>query len=149
MLGCVAAVIAMVSPSQPSPAVIHRMSISSMGEDIRVDAVPGPICDFFSRRNGRALFCVEFGAVRKPKRCGRIILLLKYQSGQADQKNGPAGRSAAEPSPPRTANRRSRSRVLPLNYANCENRIEFKDTAASLHDPRYPATEINFFARSY
>ena len=28
MLGCVAAVMAMVSPSQPSPAVIHKTSIS-------------------------------------------------------------------------------------------------------------------------
>src|SRR5580658_1901519 len=31
MLGCMAAVIAMVSPSQPSPAVIQRMWISVMG----------------------------------------------------------------------------------------------------------------------
>ena len=32
MLGCVAAVTAMVSPSQPSPAVIHKTSISEMGK---------------------------------------------------------------------------------------------------------------------
>ena len=31
MLGCVAAVMAMVSPSQLNPAVSQRMSISSMG----------------------------------------------------------------------------------------------------------------------
>jgi len=51
MPGCVAAVIAIVSPPQLSPAVIHRMSIYSMSEDIRVDALPGPICGFFDRRN--------------------------------------------------------------------------------------------------
>ena len=35
MLGCVAAVMAMVSPSQPRPAVIHRISISEMASERR------------------------------------------------------------------------------------------------------------------
>ncbi len=35
MLGCVAPVIAIVSPSHPSPAVIHKTSISAMGIDLR------------------------------------------------------------------------------------------------------------------
>ena len=34
MLGCVAAVIAMVSPSQPSPAVIQSMWISFIGSGV-------------------------------------------------------------------------------------------------------------------
>src|SRR5580692_8490094 len=33
MLGCVAAVTAIVSPSQPRPAVIHNTSISEIGSD--------------------------------------------------------------------------------------------------------------------
>ena len=33
MLGCVAAVTAIVSPSQPGPAVIHNTSISEIGSD--------------------------------------------------------------------------------------------------------------------
>jgi hypothetical protein len=39
-----AAVIAMVSPSHPSPAVIHRTSISAIDGDIRVETSLALIC---------------------------------------------------------------------------------------------------------
>ena len=39
MLGCVAAVIAIVSPSQPKPAVIHRTSSSVTALLIAVNAI--------------------------------------------------------------------------------------------------------------
>src|SRR6202167_4299005 len=43
ILGWVAAVMAMVSPSQPRPAVIHRTSISEMGERVRSERRAGPM----------------------------------------------------------------------------------------------------------
>src|ERR1700759_2316946 len=47
ILGCVAAVIAMVSPSQPRPAVIHRTSISEIGAGLRPRPGAVPIAPSF------------------------------------------------------------------------------------------------------
>src|ERR1700755_556151 len=44
ILGCVAAVMAMVSPSHPRPAVIQRTSISAIGGAGRVEVATGLLC---------------------------------------------------------------------------------------------------------
>src|ERR1700722_1511859 len=53
ILGCVAAVIAMVSPSQPRPAVIHRTSISEIGAGLRSRPGAVPIAPSFWASNAR------------------------------------------------------------------------------------------------
>src|ERR1700739_468868 len=77
MLGCVAAVMAMVSPSHPSPAVIHRTSISLMGGVDWVVLATGPPVRRASRGSGAgSIFLLKVDLGKR----GNVLILAGFSS---------------------------------------------------------------------
>src|SRR5580692_52374 len=88
MLGCVAAVIAIVSPSHPRPAVTHRTSISAIASVLPFLPAEFPMRMPLARPDHDAAYCIPFarpsvpqiadhygGAHRQCKRQGWIAVI--------------------------------------------------------------------------